>query len=144
LLDREFINILKDRYVALRKSALNEEHINDIIDETVAFLRSARKREWYRYAADYVHYDELSPGNYYLQGYLIDGIEIDRMNDDYDQEIYNIRNYLHKHSLVIQESLTELYDSTRFDTSPGGYNVYFLILLFAVFAVPSLVINQRK
>ena len=144
VLDREFINILKDRYVTLRKSALNEEHINDIIDETVACLRSARKREWYRYAADYVHYDEPSPGNYYLQGYLIDGIEIDRMNDDYDQEIYNIRNYLHKHSLVIQESLTELYDSTRFDTSPGGYNVYFLILLFAVFAVPSLVINQRK
>lgn len=144
LLDRKFINILKSRYTVLRSSALKEEHINDIIAEVRRYLRSATKREWFRYAADYVDYDNPSPGNYYLQGYLIDGITVSRMNDNYDQEIYNIRNYLHKHALVIQDSLTKLYDSTEFNTSPGGYNVYFLILLFAVFSVPSLIINQRK
>jgi len=144
ILDRKFINILKSRYTVLRSSALKEEHINDIIAEARRYLRSATKREWFRYAADYVDYDNPSPGNYYLQGYLIDGIAVSRMNDNYDQEIYNIRNYLHKHALVIQDSLTKLYDSTEFNTSPGGYNVYFLILLFAVFSVPSLIINQRK
>lgn len=144
LLDRKFINILKSRYTVLRSSALKEEHINDIIAEARRYLRSATKREWFRYAADYVDYDNPSPGNYYLQGYLIDGIAVSRMNDNYDQEIYNIRNYLHKHALVIQDSLTKLYDSTKFNTSPEGYNVYFLILLFTVFSVPSLIINQRK
>ena len=141
--DKRFIDLLKKRYTELRKRELSEKHINDIINESIRHLTSAREREWYRWAADYLEGDFTNVHNYYLQDYIVDDVVISRFNDNYDQEIYNIKNYLHKHGAIIQIELTKLYDSTEFNTGMKNENELFLFFIIALFLVPSVFINRR-
>ena len=106
-------------------------------------LTSAREREWYRWAADYLEGDFTNVHNYYLQAYIVDNVIINRFNDDYNQEIYNINNYLHKHGIIIQTELTKLYDSTEFNTGMKNENELFLLFILALFLVPSVFISRR-
>ena len=94
--DARFIDLLKERYGELREGPLSEEHILAVMDETDEYLTSAREREWYRWAEDYLDGSFGNRHNYYLQPYVVDGVVISRFNDDYEQELYNIKNYLHK------------------------------------------------
>lgn len=141
--DKRFIDCLKERYSALRKGALSEEHIFAVMDETVAHLKSAREREWYRWAADYEDGSFTNPHNYYLQDYVKDDVVISRFNDEYEQELYNIRTYLHKHGNAIQTELTKLYDLAEFNTSIKNENELLLLIMVALFLVPSILINRR-
>lgn len=141
--DERFITCLKERYAALRKGALSEEHVFAVMDETVAYLKSARVREWYRWAADYEDGSFSNPHNYYLLDYEREGEIISRFNDDYEQELYNIRVYLHKHGKAIQTELTKLYDLAEYDTSMKNYNELFLLVVMLLFLTPSLLINRR-
>lgn len=142
-LDRRFIDVLKSRYSALSKDKLSEEHVFSVIDETTAYLRSARQREWYRWAADYLDDSFRNAGNYYLQPYVVDGITISRFNDEYDQEIYNIKTYLHKHSLVLQQDLTQLYDLAEMDSSVRDQRELLLLVIIILFLLPSYVISRK-
>lgn len=141
--DKRFIDCLKERYSALRKGVLSEEHIFSVMDETVAHLKSAREREWYRWAADYEDGSFNNPHNYYLQDYIKDDVVISRFNDDYEQELYNIRTYLHKHGNAIQTELTKLYDLAEFNTSIKNEKELLLLIMVALFLVPSILINRR-
>lgn len=141
--DRRFIDCLKDRYGVLREGVLSEEHVFSVIDETVAYLHSAQKREWYRWAADYEDGTFTNPHNYYLMDYEQDGVTISRFNDKYNQELYNIRTYLHKHGKNIQTELTKLYELTEYDTSVRSENGLFLLIIMTLFIVPSLLINRK-
>lgn len=141
--DKRFIDRLKTRYAALRKGALSEEHIFAVMDETAAYLRSARVREWYRFAADYEDGSFANIHNYYLLDYEKEGVVISRFNDDYEQELYTIRTYLHKHGRVIQQELTKLYDLAQYNTSLKNENEMLLVVVMILFMTPSLLINRR-
>lgn len=141
--DRWFIDCLKERYGVLRAGVLSEDHVFSVIDEAIAYLRSAQKREWYRWAADYEDGSFTNPHNYYLMDYVQDGVTISRFNDKYDQEIYIMRTYLHKHGGIIQTELTKLYKLTKYDTSVRGENGLLLLIIMILFFVPSLLIDRK-
>ena len=113
------------------------------MDETVAYLKSARVREWYRWAADYEDGSFGNPHNYYLMDYEKDGMILSRFNDDYEQELYNIRTYLYRHGRVIQTELTKLYDLAEYNTSIKNENELLLVIVMVLFLVPSLLINRK-
>lgn len=142
--DARFVDLLQSRYAVLRRDTLSYEHICDVIDETVAYIRSAREREWYRWAADY--YDDSGQNwhNYYLLDYLDDdGMLVSRFNDNYDQEIYNIKVYLYKHGRAMQTELRILEKSTVYDTSIRSENGLFLVLIMLLFFMPSVMIIRK-
>lgn len=141
--DKRFIDCLKTRYSVLRKDALSEEHVFAVMDEAAAYLKSAREREWYRWAADYEDGSFANPHNYYLQDYVKDDVVISRFNEQYEQELYTIRTYLHKHGNIMQQELTKLYDSAEFNTSIKNENELLLVIVIALFLVPSILINRR-
>lgn len=141
--DERFIDCLKDRYSELRKGALAEEHVLEVMDEITEYLSSARVREWYRWAADYEDDSFTNIHNYYLQDYERDGVMVNRFSEDYEQELYNIRTYLHKHGNVIQTELTKLYDLAECNTSLKNENELLLLIVMILFLVPSLLINRK-
>lgn len=141
--DTRFIDELKERYMELRKGVLSEEHITAVIDEACAYLTSAREREWYRWAANYLDDSFSNEGSYYLQDYVVDDMVISRFNDDYWQEIYNIKNYLHKHGNCIQTELTKLYDLAEYNTGIKNENELFLLIIMSLFLLPSILINRK-
>ncbi len=141
--DQRFLSELKERYSKLQRDVLSEEHVYSIIDEAIEYLRSARSREWYRWAADYEDGSFENIHNYYLQDYIVDDVVISRFNDNYDQEIYNIKNYLHQHGLIIQRELTGFMDTAEFNSSIKNENELFLIMILALFLVPSFFINKK-
>lgn len=141
--DKRFISDLKDRYSKLQNDVLSEEHVYAVIDEATAYLRSARSREWYRWAADYEDGSFQNIHNYYLQDYIKGGVVISRFNDNYEQEIYNIKNYLHHHGLIIQQELTKLTKTADFNSSIKNENELFLIMIMTLFLVPSFFINKK-
>ena len=141
--DRRFIDLLKERYAELRKTSLSEEHVIEVMTEAVDYLKSAREREWYRWAENYQDSSFNNPGSYYLQDYVKNGLIIRRSNDDYDQEIYNIKTYLHKHGRAIQGELTKLYELSKFNTSIKNENELLLLVIMSLFLVPSILINRR-
>lgn len=141
--DRRFIRLLKSRYSVLRRGALSEAHVFAVMEEASAYLRSAREREWYRWAADYTDGSFQNPHNYYLQGYVSGGLWIDRFNDDYEQELYTIRTYLHRHGNAMQRELTGLLGMADFDTSIGNENELFLLAVMLLFLTPSVLIGRR-
>lgn len=141
--DARFIDLLKERYSELRDGPLSEEHILAVIEETDEYLTSAREREWYRWAEDYLDGSFNNRHNYYLQPYIMDGVVISRFNDDYEQELYNIKNYLHKHGNAIQVELTKLYDLAEFNTGLKNENELFLLIIMSLFLIPSVLINRR-
>lgn len=142
--DSRFIDALKSRYSELRRDILSEEHILEVIDEAAAYLKSARQREWYRWASDYTDNSFENIHNYYLQDYVNDGITVSRFNKKYEQELYIIRTYLHKHGSVIQSELTKLYDLAEFNTSVKNENELLLLVIMLLFLVPSVLINGEK
>lgn len=141
--DKRFIDLLKERYGVLRKGPLAEDYVFAIMDETAAYLRSAREREWYRWAADYEDDSFSNIHNYYLQPYEKDDVLISRFNDDYEQELYTIRTYLHKHGNAIQPELTKLYKFTDCNTSIKNENELLLVVVMILFLTPSFLINRK-
>lgn len=142
--DRKFIEALEKRYAQLRKGALSEEHVFEVMDEAVNYLKSARVREWTRWKADYEDGSFMNLHNYYLQSYEKDNVMIDRFNDNYDQELYNIRTYLHKHGTAISIEIPKLYDLADFDTSLKSENELLFLIVMILFLVPSIIINRQK
>lgn len=141
--DTVFIDKLKNRYSQLRAAYLNDENIFSIIDETTTYLNEARAREWYRWAADYNDGSGENVGNYYLQDYKKGGIVISRFNDNYNQEIYNIKTYLSIHGGVIQRELSGLKTLCTTTTGYKGQMTLFLIIVMILFLIPSIIINRK-
>ncbi|MDE5698456.1 MAG: CotH kinase family protein [Lachnospiraceae bacterium] len=142
--DKRFVRLLQSRYAVLRKGALSHEHVCDVIDETTAYIRSAREREWYRWAADYYDDSGTNGNNYYLLDYLDDdNMLVSRFNDNYDQELYNIKTYLYKHGRAIQTELRVLERSTIYDTSIRSENGLFLLIIMLLFFMPSVIIIRK-
>ena len=142
--DKRFVRLLQSRYAELRKSTLSHEHVCDVIDETVAYIQSAREREWYRWAADYYDDSGKSGSNYYLLDYLDNSDTlVSRFNVNYDQEIYNIKTYLYKHGRSMQTELRILERSTIYDTSIRSENGLFLLIIMLLFFMPSVMIIRK-
>ena len=142
--DIRFVDTLQARYANLRKSTLSHDHICDMIDETTAYIRSAREREWYRWAADYYDDSLQNWHNYYLLDYMdSENMVVSRFNDNYDQEIYNIKTYLYKHGRAMQTELRALEKSTVYDTSIRGENKLFLLLVMLLFFMPAVLIIRK-
>lgn len=141
--DSEFVNLLKTRYAIYRKDYFNDQYMFSLMDETTKYLKSAREREWYRWAADYCDPDTENLGNFYLNDYEYRGEIISRFNDDYNQEIYNIKVYLSKHGKNVQILLTQLNDQTTLTTGLKGNRALFLFVVAALFFIPSIIINRK-
>lgn len=142
-LDVHFIDLLKTRYSELRDGVLSEEHVINTIDETVAYLKSAQVREWYRWEADYQDNSRTNPHNYYLQDIQKGDYVISRFNDTYEQEIYNIKTYLYKHGDAIQTELSKLYDLSKYDTSIKNEKELLLLIIMILFSIPSILIVRK-
>lgn len=141
--DSTFVDRLKTRYASLQKDYLNDQYMFSMIDETLQYLKSARVREWYRWAENYYDSSGENPGNYYLDNYVMNGETISRFNDNYDQEIYNIKVYLSKHGKNMQILLTQLRDGTTITTGMKGYTGLFLFVIGVLFFVPSILIHRK-
>lgn len=142
--DRQFISELEKRYRQLSRSTLSTDHVFSIIDEATAYLRSAQKREWYRWAEDYMDDSAENPHNYNLEPYRAEGELLSRFNDEYDQEIDVIKYYLNKHSKAILPDLAALYRKAKIDTASGGMReLIFIAAMFLLF-VPAYLINRRE
>lgn len=141
--DKAFIRRLKSRYAVLRRGALSEKHVFSVLDQAADCLKSAGQREWFRWAADYLDDSFENAGNYYLYDYERDGITISRFNDDYEQELYLIRTYLHRHAGVIQGELTKLLEAAEYDTSARSQNGRLLLVIMLLFLVPSVLIHRK-
>lgn len=141
--DTRFIDKLKSRYSELRKGALSNQHIVEVIEETTRYLTSAKEREWYRWAALYLDDSFSNPNNYYLSDYVLEDETISRFNDTYEQELYIIRNYLYKHGNAMQTELSKLYDLAETDTSIKNEKELFLIVTIILFLLPSLLLNRK-
>ena len=142
--DRRFVELLQSRYMKLQRTALNEEHIGDVIDEAVAHIRSAREREWHRWIADYGDDSGENWHNYYLQDYIDDdGTQVSRFNDDYVQEIYNIKVYLHKHGRAMETQLRYLEESVVYDTSVWSKKELLLMGILIFFFLTVAVLLRR-
>lgn len=142
--DRRFVELLQSRYASLQKGALNEDHVYDVIDEAVLHIRSAREREWNRWIADYEDNSRENWRNYYLDDYIDDdGTQISRFNDDYDQEIYNIKVYLHKHGEAMETQLQILEKSVVYDTSVRNEKELLLLVILILFFIPAVVLMRR-
>ena len=141
--DTEFIDKVKKRYSFLREYYLNDEYIFSLIDETIRYLDDARQREWYRWAADYYDDSYVNPGRFYLSDYEKEGIVISRFNDDYDQEIYNIKTYLSIHGSMIQTNLTQQAKLCDITTGLKGEMTLLLVITCCLFAIPSILINRK-
>lgn len=141
--DSEFIRKLKKRYAVLHNSYLSERYVYGVIDDTTSYLKSARAREWYRWAADYYDDSGKNRGNYYLSPYVLKGEEISRFNDNYDQEIYNIKVYLGRHGDAMQMELTKLADDTEVTSGIRGEIMWILLMVCALFLIPSVLINRK-
>lgn len=142
--DIRFLDELQARYAVLQRDTLSHDHICDVIDETTAYIRSAREREWYRWAADY--YDDSGQNwhNYYLLDYMDDdNMLVSRFNDNYDQEIYNIKTYLYKHGRAMQTELRLLEEYTVYDTSMRGENKLLLLIFMVLFFMPSILVIRK-
>ena len=141
--DKAFVEKLITRYADLQQTYLSEEHVDDVIDETVAYLRSAQVREWYRWEADYMDNTDENPKNYHLLSVERDGFILDRSTDEYMQEIYVIKKYIHEHSISIKGAIKQWEGTAQMDTSSEGLGGLFFILLLLVILLPSYII-QRK
>lgn len=141
--DRYFVELLQKRYAKLRRDTLSDRHVKDVMDEAAAYIRSARVREWYRWAADYYEGDHLNYRNYYLEDYVLDGTVVSRFNDRYDQEIYTIRVYLEKHGKAIATQLKNLEKMCVWDTSYRSENKLMLLLIMVLFLGPSVLIIRK-
>lgn len=141
--DTVFVDKLKKRYSEMRASYLNDDYIFSVIDETTTYLAEAREREWYRWAEDYYDGSGRNRGNYYLQDYKKEGVVISRFNDDYNQEIYNIKTYLSIHGGVMQRELTGLRSLCTITTGYKGQMTLFLIIVMILFFLPSIIINRK-
>lgn len=142
--DIRFVDALQARYAVLQRSTLSHDHICDVIDETTSYIRSAREREWYRWAADYYDDSRQNWHNYYLLDYMDEkNMLVSRFNDNYDQEIYNIKTYLYKHGRAMQTELRVLEKSTVYDTSVRGENKLFLLIVMLLFFMPSVLIVRK-
>ena len=140
--DVRFMDDLKKRGHELLNTYLSENHVNSVIDEAAAYIRSAREREWYRWAASYVENDpEIR--DYDLQGYRDGTIWITRFTDNYDTQLYNIKTYLHKHSKAIETQLSGIRADTHYNTHITVHNAVFFFMVLCLFFVPSILINRK-
>ena len=142
--DEKFLDKLIARYAALRRSTLSEEHVFAVLEEAQRHIANAQKREWYRWAADYQDNSRTNRHNYYLDPYKIDDVELERFTTQYEQELYNIRTYLSRHSAKISVELKKLEDFTTFDTDAESINGLLLAIVMMMFLLPSYILNRRK
>ena len=141
--DKQFVRKLRSRYTKLRRNILSEENVYDLIDEAAAYLKSAQKREWYRWADEYTVETESHYNLYILSPYVSDGFRLNRLNDDYGQELVVIKYYLHKHGAAIAKELEGVYNKAEIDTASSGVRPLLFLMVIALFLVPSYLIMRR-
>lgn len=140
--DRRFVILLKKRYRELRGGALSDEHVAAVIEEASNYLRSAQKREWFRWAANYYSTDSNGGRNYVLKDYRKDGILVSRFNADYEQELRVLRIYLVNHAKYIQPALSDLLVDAKLDSSIGSYS-WLLFIVFLLLMFGAMLISKR-
>ena len=141
--DRSFLDKLMARWAEIRESTFSEAHVFAVIQETAAYLEAAQQREWYRWAADYYDNSAANIHNYYLRPYTREGVDIERFNDEYRQELYNLRVYLSRHGNAIPIEVKKLYDSATITTGLRSENALFLAVVLLLLVTPSFLINKR-
>lgn len=141
--DKRFVRKLKERYTSLRANYMSEEHVFSLIDETAAYLKAAQVREWYRWADDYLDDSGTKPGNYNIADIVVKGVTLSRFNDEYTDEIYVMKKYIHEHGGMIQQDLTGILGNANLDTTVGGIQELMFIAMITLVLLPSYII-QRK
>lgn len=136
--DRTFMELLKSRYAELRRGCLGNEAIQSRIDEIVAYLGPAQKREWARWGFIYATDNEYS-----LLGY------VDEENDfiyrnclDYDSEILRIKTSLQQHGDAILPHLAALENSCVRVTGWSSRTDIALLLTLLVLVISVLYIRR--
>ncbi len=141
--DTEFLAQVKQRYAKHRATYLNDDYIFGLMNETVKYLSAAREREWYRWADNYCVKELSGPGKYKLNPYTKGGVEINRMNTEYEQELYTIRTYLSIHGEIIQSELSLFEEDCKITTGLKGEMTVLLMVCLVLFIIPSILINRK-
>ncbi len=141
--DGDFLQKLTNRYVELRAHYLNDNYVFAAIDEAVAHLRSAQKRDWMRWSNNYTDAKGKKAGSYVLGSAYMDGVLVDRYNDDYDQEVYTIKAYLSRHGRYITTRLNGMLAAYTLANRQKGGNAILFVVCLIFFLIPSILINRR-
>lgn len=139
--DDTFLDKLEKRYIQLRRTSLSEQHINAVIDETIAYLGGARIREWNRWGHWYTTENRYSLQNYTQE----DGTILYRNATHYYDEIYRIKAALQEHGTKIPGQIEYLRQSAVFHSgSLSNWMKWLLLLSGAVFMLPAVYVGYRK
>lgn len=141
--DTEFVDLIKERYAEYRSTFLSDAYVFGIMDEAVRYLSAAQKREWYRWAADYLDKNPSGSRKYKLSPYMKDGVLIDRMNTVYEQELYTIRTYLSIHGMNIQQQLSSFREDCKMTSGIKGEMFLLLFVTCVLILIPSILINRK-
>ncbi len=132
---KSFTTKLVKRYKQLRKDVLSYEYIDNRIDDTVDYIRSAQIRDYQRWKNSYseLTLDEIKDEN---------GILVDRTNEDFNSEIQRIKDNLKIHGeylLFNLESLNSSNDRNYSRRMYGGFTIIFLLIFFS-----SIIMVRRR
>ncbi len=138
--DKNFIRKLEKRYIALRRTYLDERTVCNHIDDIVMYLGDAIDREWYRWGEWYTTNNQYSLHNDIAE----DGQEIDRNTITYEEEISKIKTVIREHSKYIYDDIQLLEHNTVVDTGKESYMGWLLLLAAAIFLTPAIIVGFRK
>lgn len=140
-MDDTFLERLEKRYIQLRHTSFSEQHINAVINETIAYLGGARAREWTRWGHWYTTDNRYSLEDYTQE----DGTVLYRNTTHYYDEIYRIKTVLQEHGNAIPQQIKYLRESAVFDSGGiSNWMKWLLLLSAAVFIIPAVFAGYRK
>ncbi len=140
-MDKDFVLKLEKRYLELKRTTLNNDHVMDKIDETVQYLGGAIDREWYRWGHIYRAENIKTSLNDVV---LDNGMVLKRNTSSYESEIVRIKSTLREHSKHIYENIRLLERDTSFNTGFESITGWLLLVTALVLTVPPVMAVFRK
>jgi hypothetical protein len=134
-LSEQFNKKLLSRYRELRSTILSDEAIQNLIDETTAYLGNAKLRDRCRWKSAYDEYQLAITEDE-------NEILVDRNMLTYEDEVQRVKDNLYLHGNAMEDGLLELVENTKTTYTVkayGGWAIAFLIVFLC-----SVIIIRRK
>lgn len=139
--DPRFNELVYERYNELRKTILSTDYVEEVIDETVAYLGNAALRERSRWRENYEEnhlLDVVEDG----RGYLIN-----RNRDTYEEEIVRVKDIMRLHAEWMDEYMDDYLDAFEvedMDEYRPDISSMAAVIFILVFMVMIVLINRKR
>lgn len=142
-MDKAFLKKLAGRYAVLRRTVFSPDHINEKIDEIVAYLGDAQIREWERWGDTYTN--EKGEHNLWLKNYVTEeGVVLHRNAHRYEDEIYRVKTALNEHGSKIYDQILAMEPMAVFDAGATRWRDAALIVVLLLFFIPAIKVVRKR